>query len=54
MVESAKAMSLDTWENGKKILEDFKRLNKLIQEPIHTDAIKKERLPTMNRRYLSK
>ena len=54
MFERAKAMNLDTWKDGKKVLEDFKRLNELIQEPIYTDTIKKELLDTMKRRYLSK
>jgi hypothetical protein len=41
MVERAKAMNLDTWKNGKKVLDYFKRLNEPIQEPIYTDANKK-------------
>ena len=47
-------MNLDTWTDDKKVLEDFKRLNELIQEPIYTDTIKKELLDTMKSRYLSK
>ena len=30
-------MNLDTWTDDKKVLEDFKRLNEQIQEPIYTD-----------------
>lgn len=47
-------MNLDTWTDDKKVLEDFKRLNELIKEPIYTDTIKKELLDTMKSRYLSK
>lgn len=47
-------MKLDTWTDDKKVLEDFKRLNELIKEPIYTDTIKKKLLDTMKSRYLSK
>ncbi|MGB5617146.1 MAG: hypothetical protein WBM78_09925 [Desulfobacterales bacterium] len=47
-------MKLDTWTDDKKVLEDFKRLNELTQEPIYTDTIKKKLLDTMKSRYLSK
>jgi endonuclease/exonuclease/phosphatase family metal-dependent hydrolase len=49
MFERAKAMNLDTWEEGKGILEDFKRLNELIQEEEYTDEIKSELLDIMKR-----
>jgi len=49
MFERAKAMNLDTWTEGKEVLEDFKRLNELIQEPKYTDEIKSELLNTMKR-----
>lgn len=49
MFERAKAMGLDTWANGKPVLEDFKRLNELIQEPIYSDQIKSELLDVMKR-----
>ena len=52
MLECAKAMNLDIWKDGKKVLENFKRLNELIEEPEYTDAIKKELLETIKRRYL--
>ena len=49
MFDRAKAMNLDTWAEGKPILEDFGRLNGLIQEPAYTDAIKSELLDIMKR-----
>lgn len=54
MFERAKAMNLDAWRDGKKVLEDFRRLSALIQEPIYTDAIKNELLDIMKRDYLTK
>ena len=49
MFDRARAMNLDTWAEGKPILEDFSRLNELIQEPVYTDAIKSELLEIMKR-----
>jgi endonuclease/exonuclease/phosphatase family metal-dependent hydrolase len=49
MFERAKAMNLDTWEEGKPVLEDFKRLNELIQESVYSDEIKSELLDVMKR-----
>ena len=49
MFERPKAMSLDTWAEGKTILEDCKRLNELIQEQTYTDKIKSELLDIMKR-----
>lgn len=49
MFERAKAMNLDTWVEGRPILEDFQRLNTLIQERSYTDAIKAEMLAIMAR-----
>jgi hypothetical protein len=49
MFERAKALNLETWAEGKPILDDHKRLNDLIQEPAYTDAIKAELLAIMKR-----
>ena len=40
MFDRAKALNLATWAEGKPILDDYKRLNDLIQEDKYTDAIK--------------
>jgi hypothetical protein len=32
----AKALSLPTWANGRKILEDYANVNKLLNEPVYT------------------
>jgi hypothetical protein len=49
MFERAKAMNLEDWNDGRPILEDFKRLNDLIQEPTYTEGIKSELLKIMTR-----
>ncbi|MBI2909206.1 MAG: endonuclease/exonuclease/phosphatase family protein [Chloroflexi bacterium] len=49
MFERARAMNLDTWADGKGVLEDFTRLNGLVQEPAYSDQIKSELLETMGR-----
>lgn len=49
MFERPKAMNMDTWAEGKAILEDFKRLNELIQEPEYSEGIKTELLEVMKR-----
>jgi hypothetical protein len=49
MFERAKAMNLNTWSDGKPVLEDFKRLNELIQESVYSDEIKSDLLDIMKR-----
>jgi endonuclease/exonuclease/phosphatase family metal-dependent hydrolase len=49
MFERPKAMNLDTWAKGKAILEDFKRLNQLIQKTEYSEKIKAELLKIMKR-----
>lgn len=49
MFERAKALNLDTWADGKPVLEDFARLNILIQETDYSDAVKAELLEIMKR-----
>jgi len=49
MFERAKAMNLATWAEGRPILEDFGRLNALIQEPTYTPAIVAELLDIIRR-----
>ena len=49
MFDRAKVMNLDTWAEGKPVLEDFKSLNELIQEPAYPDQIKSELVDIMQR-----
>ncbi|OGP86985.1 MAG: endonuclease/exonuclease/phosphatase [Deltaproteobacteria bacterium RBG_19FT_COMBO_43_11] len=49
MFERPKAMNLDTWADGKDVLDDFSRLNQLIQEPVYSDKIKAELIAIMKR-----
>lgn len=49
MFERAKALNLSTWAEGRPVLEDYGRLNTLIQEPVYTDPIKAELLEIMER-----
>jgi endonuclease/exonuclease/phosphatase family metal-dependent hydrolase len=38
----ARALNLDTWAEGRPILEAFARVNELLEEPAYSDAIKAE------------
>lgn len=49
LFERPSAMSLDTWADGKPALEDFTRLNELIQQQTYSDATKSELLEIMKR-----
>ncbi len=49
MFERARVMNLDTWQDGRNVLEDFARLNELVQENVYTDAVAEEILQTMKR-----
>lgn len=49
LFERARALYLDTWAEGKPALEDYNRLNTLIQEAVYTEAIKLELLEIMKR-----
>lgn len=49
MFERAKALNLSTWAEGKPMLEDYARLNTLIQEASYTAPIKDELLEIMKR-----
>ncbi|MDD5222451.1 MAG: endonuclease/exonuclease/phosphatase family protein [bacterium] len=49
MFERAKALNLGSWTEGKTVLEDFNRLNTLIQESVYTEEIKAELLDIMKR-----
>ena len=49
MFERAKAMNLATWAEGRPILEDFGRLNALIQEPVYSPAVVTELLDIIRR-----
>jgi endonuclease/exonuclease/phosphatase family metal-dependent hydrolase len=49
LFDRAKAMNLRTWAEGKPIVDDFARLNVLIQEATYTDEVKSELLTIMRR-----
>lgn len=49
MFERPKAMNLEDWADGRPILEDFTRLNVLVQEASYSNAIKSELLDIMKR-----
>jgi hypothetical protein len=49
MFERAKALNLNTWDEGKSVLEDFQRLNTLIQLETYSEATKTELLTIMKR-----
>lgn len=49
LFERAKALDLESWDEGKPVLEDYTRLNTLIQEPVYTAKIKAELLKIMKR-----
>lgn len=49
MFDRAKALNLDVWADGKPVLEDFSRLNTLVQLPVYTVAVKAELLEIMKR-----
>lgn len=49
MFERARAMNFATWAEGRPILEDFAKLNDLIQEEIYTDPVKSKLLEIMKR-----
>jgi hypothetical protein len=38
----ARAMNLDTWSEGKVVLDEFSKLNKLIAKETYTDATKQK------------
>jgi endonuclease/exonuclease/phosphatase family metal-dependent hydrolase len=49
LFDRPKAMNLNTWAEGRPILEDLNRLNELIEEPVYTQDIKDELLEIMRR-----
>jgi len=42
LFDRAKALSLPTWADGRKILEAYAKTNALLNEPVYTPAIKTE------------
>jgi endonuclease/exonuclease/phosphatase family metal-dependent hydrolase len=50
MFERPSIMNLSSWEKGKPVLEDFSRLNDLIQKPIYSETDKQEMLDIMKRK----
>jgi len=49
LFDRVKALNLDSWAEGKPVLDDFKRLNELIQEAEYSPATKSELLKIMKR-----
>jgi len=49
LFDRVKAMNLSSWAQGKPILDDYARLNDLINQPVYTNAIKDELLTIMQR-----
>ena len=54
LFDRAKAMNLDTWEEGKPILEAFAKLNSLLGEETYTAAIKRRMVDLMVKLGLAK
>ena len=50
----ARALNLDTWTEGKKVLEEFVALNELIEEPAYTNEIKAKMVALMKSLGISK
>lgn len=49
LFERPKVMNLPKWSDGRAVLNDFARLNDLIQEDVYTEAVKTELLTLMGR-----
>ncbi len=49
-----RAMNLEDWDEGKPILVEYSRLNKLLMEPEYTPANKSAILESLDRLGLSK
>ena len=49
MFERAKAMNMDTWQEGREVLKDFSELTKLIQQVTYTTATKAKILDILQR-----
>src|SRR5579883_2751703 len=49
LFERPHIMNLDTWDNGRKVLADYARLNDLINEKVYSQAAKAEILTIMSR-----
>jgi len=49
LFDRVKALNLDSWAEGKPVLDDFKRLNELIQEAEYSPATKSDLLKIMKR-----
>jgi endonuclease/exonuclease/phosphatase family metal-dependent hydrolase len=50
----ARALNLETWAEGKEILNEFSRLNTLLQKPVYTESNKEAILKALNRLGLGK
>src|ERR1044071_7280251 len=50
----ARALNQKTWTTGKKILDEYARLNKLLEKPVYTPADKKKILESIKKLGLNK
>src|SRR4051812_30853795 len=44
----ARAMNLDTWSDGKKVLADYSSLNTILQKPVYAPADKQKILAAIS------
>ena len=54
MFRRARALNLETWSDGKDILNEYARLNTLLQKPVYTAATKKAILASLEKLGLKK
>jgi len=54
MFRRAVALNLATWKDGKQILDNYARVNQLLQEPVYTAAIKKSIIDALEKLGLKK
>jgi len=50
----ARALNLESWSEGRDILDEYSRLNRILQTPVYTPAIKKKILKIIGRLGLNK
>lgn len=54
MFRRARALNFETWSDGKDILNEYAKLNTLLQKPVYTAAIKKAILASLEKLDLKK
>jgi len=50
----ASVMNLESWSEGKEILTEYSRLNKILQKPVYTPANKKAIITSIEKLGLKK